>query len=136
MSSTKRAGVCTIKNDEAAPMVSIGDVSITEGDSGTKNATFTVTLAPWTGQNAFFGYSTKDGTAQAGSDYSPRSDYLYFYTGDSVKTITVPRRHQRERRRRFDVGRLPFQLAVRSRRGVLGEAASGAVNANDLPGTR
>ena len=37
-------GVATIRNDDAMPTLSIGDVILVEGNSGTTNATFAVTL--------------------------------------------------------------------------------------------
>src|SRR5690242_15757971 len=67
----KSQGTGTITNDDATPgvgSISINDVSVSEGDSGTKVATFTVTR---TGGTAAFdlNYATADGTATAGSDY-------------------------------------------------------------------
>ena len=38
-------GVATIVDDDPTPTLSINDVSITEGNSGTKNVTFTVSLS-------------------------------------------------------------------------------------------
>ena len=37
-------GLGTITDDDAAPTLSIGDVTVTEGDSGTTTPTFTVSL--------------------------------------------------------------------------------------------
>ena len=37
-------GTATIKDDDGAPSLSIDSPSVTEGDSGSKNLTFTVTL--------------------------------------------------------------------------------------------
>jgi Ca2+-binding RTX toxin-like protein len=75
----------------AAPVVgniSIGDVSITEGDTGTKTAAFTVSR---TGTAAFtVGYATADGTATAGSDYLAASGTLSFAAGQASQTISVP----------------------------------------------
>ena len=39
------SGVGTIVDDDAAPLVSIDDVSVTEGDAGTTTASFTVSLS-------------------------------------------------------------------------------------------
>src|SRR5207244_2738164 len=55
-------GVGTIRNDDVT--ISITDVSVTEGNSGTVNATFTVTLSPpqpW--GSVTVNYATADGTA-------------------------------------------------------------------------
>ena len=35
----------TITDDDPLPAISIGDVTVTEGNSGTRRATFTVTLS-------------------------------------------------------------------------------------------
>jgi hypothetical protein len=64
--------VHTIVNDDAAPAVpalSIGDVSISEGNSGTKQATFTVSLSAASASAVGFDIATANGTATAGSDY-------------------------------------------------------------------
>jgi hypothetical protein len=67
--------------------ISIGDVSISEGDSGTKTATFTVSR---TGTAAFsVGYATADGTASAGSDYVAASGTLNFAQGQTTQTVSV-----------------------------------------------
>src|SRR6266404_3883600 len=67
--------------------ISISDVSITEGDTGTKTATFTVGR---TGTAAFtVGYATTDGTATAGSDYLAASGTLSFGAGQASQTVSV-----------------------------------------------
>jgi hypothetical protein len=68
--------------------VSINDVSITEGNSGTKTLTFTVTR---TGGTAAFAvdYATADGTATAGQDYVGTSGTLLFGANETAKTISV-----------------------------------------------
>ncbi len=40
-----RRGTATITDDDTAPTVSIGDVTVTEGNTGTVNASFPVTLS-------------------------------------------------------------------------------------------
>ena len=62
---------------------------MTEGDSGTQNATFTVTLAPTSGQNVSVDYATADGTATAPADYAATSGTLTFAPGQATKTVTV-----------------------------------------------
>jgi hypothetical protein len=69
--------------------ISIGHVTIAEGNAGTSIATFTVTR---TGGNAAFDltYATADGTATAGSDYVAQSTgSVSFAAGDLTKTISV-----------------------------------------------
>ena len=66
---TDAQGTGTILDDDTAPTVSINDVSITEGNSGTKNASFTVSLSTLSGATTTVDYTTADGTTTAGSDY-------------------------------------------------------------------
>ncbi len=81
----------TILNDDGAvPKLVIGDATVTEGDSGTVNAVFTVTLGPASSQVVTVDYTTADGTAKAGQDYTATSGTLTFNAGETQKTITVP----------------------------------------------
>src|SRR5262249_46501831 len=50
------------------PVINIGDATVTEGHTGTRTATFTVTLSVASAQPVTFSYATADGTAAAGSD--------------------------------------------------------------------
>ncbi|MGH8029450.1 MAG: Calx-beta domain-containing protein, partial [Arenimonas sp.] len=59
----------TILNDDG-PKLSINDVSVNEGDSGTKLMTFTVTLSEVSLVPVTFKYSTANGTAVDGADYT------------------------------------------------------------------
>ena len=78
-----------IINDDG-PTLSIGDVTISEGNSGTKLATFTVTLSKPASAAVTYNIATVDGTATAGSDYvalplTPQS----IPAGLTSKTFTV-----------------------------------------------
>ena len=64
-------------------------MSVTEGNTGTTNAVFNVTLSPASGQTVTVSYSTANGSATAGSDYVATSGTLTFNPGDTTKTITV-----------------------------------------------
>ncbi len=66
---TNGIGVGTIVNDDAVPMLTVANVSVPEGNSGTSNATFTVSLSNATSSDVNFTINTADGTATAGSDY-------------------------------------------------------------------
>ncbi|MFP4123785.1 glycoside hydrolase family 9 protein [Coleofasciculus sp.] len=72
------------------PTLSINNVSITEGDSGTKNATFTVNLSDASTQSVSVNYATANDTAIAGSDYTAKSGTLSFNPGQTSKTFSVP----------------------------------------------
>jgi uncharacterized repeat protein (TIGR01451 family) len=78
----------TILNDDSAPALSINDVSITEGNTGTRNLVFTVTLSKASGQNISVNYATANGMAVAGSDYVAKTGTLTFAPG-SLLTRTV-----------------------------------------------
>ncbi|MFC0588208.1 putative Ig domain-containing protein [Novosphingobium aquiterrae] len=83
-------GVGTITNDDALPSLSINDVTVIEGDSGTTNAVFTVTLSAASGQSVGVNYATADGTATQPADYTSTSGTLTFAPGQTTRTITVP----------------------------------------------
>jgi hypothetical protein len=71
------------------PALSIGDLTINEGSTGTRAATFTVTLSVASSQPVTVGYATANGTATANSDYQAASGALTFAPGETSKTITV-----------------------------------------------
>ena len=87
---TGSQGVGTIVNDDPHPGIAIGNVSITEGNSGTKNASFTVTLSAASGRTIKVNYATANGTATAGSDYVSTSGTLTIPAGSTSGTIAVP----------------------------------------------
>jgi uncharacterized repeat protein (TIGR01451 family) len=70
--------------------LAISDASQLEGNSGTTNMPFSVTLSPASSQTVAVDYATSDGTAQAGSDYEARSGRLTFIAGVTYQTIQVP----------------------------------------------
>ncbi|MBX3412124.1 MAG: cellulase family glycosylhydrolase [Pirellulales bacterium] len=89
----RTSAIATIVDDDSVvpptPSVSIGNVSITEGDSGTKTMTFMVTLSQATGSPVTVRYATADGTAIAGSDYNAASGTLTFAPGETAKSIDI-----------------------------------------------
>src|SRR5262249_51913641 len=80
-------GQVTIVDDE--PRVSINDVTITENNTGTRPATFTVSLSVAYDVSVIIGYATAHGTASAGSDYQADSSVLTIPAGQTSGTITV-----------------------------------------------
>src|SRR5439155_636364 len=88
-------GTGTITNDDAAPSLSIDNVTLAEGDSGTTNFTFTVSKTGATALAATVDYATADVSATgdtscgAGTDYKSAAGSLNFAAGDTSKTVTV-----------------------------------------------
>lgn len=73
-----------------APKLSIDDVSVDEGDSGTTPANFTVSLAPASPESVTITYATANGTANAPGDYiAVAATPLTFAPGETTKTVTV-----------------------------------------------
>ncbi|MBL6654096.1 MAG: hypothetical protein ISP49_21045, partial [Reyranella sp.] len=71
------------------PSITINDASITEGDSGTSQMTFTVKLSQAASGPVTVNYTTANGSATAGSDYTAASGTLTFAAGETSKTIAV-----------------------------------------------
>jgi peptide/nickel transport system substrate-binding protein len=75
------AGLCL------RPELPVTDAQVAESAGA---ATFTVTLSNAEAAQLTVDYSTVDGTATAGQDYSATSGTLVFAPGDRTRTITVP----------------------------------------------
>ena len=73
------------------PLITISDAAaVTEGNSGTIGAIFTVSLSAAYGQPVSVRYATVDGSATlAGSDYQAKSGTLTFTPGQTSKAVTV-----------------------------------------------
>lgn len=83
-------GTGTILNDDAAPTIAIDDVTMTEGDSGTKTFTFTITRTGLTAFNGGVDYVVQDGTATAASgDFVGASGNVSFLAANTTKTVSV-----------------------------------------------
>jgi hypothetical protein len=74
---------------ELQPVLSIGDVTVTQSNSGTTSAVFTVSLSMASTQSITVNYATADGTGTTGGDYQAASGTLTFNPGETSKTITV-----------------------------------------------
>ena len=83
-------GTGTITDDDAAPTVSVADAaSVTEGNSGTKNMSFTVSVSAPSGKAITVPY-TLSGTATGGSDYeTPGTRSVSIPAGDASGTIVI-----------------------------------------------
>jgi hypothetical protein len=80
----------TIVDDDPLPSLRVNDVSLTEGNGATKNATFTVSLSAAAGRDVTVHYGTADGSAQAPGDYTPVAGILTIPAGQTSRTVTVP----------------------------------------------
>ncbi|MEO8428037.1 MAG: Calx-beta domain-containing protein, partial [Verrucomicrobiota bacterium] len=82
-------GLGFITDDDSLPTIVITDTAVTEGDSGTINAVFNVSLSAISGQIVAIDFATADDTAKAGSDYQAVNGTLTFNPGETNKTIVV-----------------------------------------------
>jgi len=84
-------GQGTIVNDDGPVTgLSIDDVTVGEGDSGTRPATFTVKLSSPAASDVTFDIATRDNTASAPSDYAARSvNGATIAAGQQTFTFTV-----------------------------------------------
>ena len=80
----------TIVDDDPAPTLSITDVTQSEGNSGTANAVFTVSLSAAGGKIVQVSYASSNGSAVAGTDYGAVAGTLTFPPGTQALTIAVP----------------------------------------------
>ena len=74
------------------PALSIADASVDEGNSGTVDMEFTVTLGEASSEVVTVTYATfftPEGTATAGTDYMAANGILTFAVGETMQTFTV-----------------------------------------------
>ncbi|MGI9212067.1 MAG: Calx-beta domain-containing protein, partial [Methylococcaceae bacterium] len=82
-------GVITPSDTQGLPRLSVDDISLNEGDSGTKTAHFVFTLSAAASQIVSVDFQTSDDTAESGSDYQPQSGTLSFQPGETRKSIAI-----------------------------------------------
>jgi hypothetical protein len=86
------ATTVTILDDDAPPSISISDVTLTEGNSGVKLATFNFTLSSASGLTISVNFATANGTTTApgsGADYFANSSVLSFTPGTTLRTVSI-----------------------------------------------
>lgn len=80
-----------LSNANGSSSISISDATLTEGDSGTTNLTFTVRLSQMNRRaSTTVNFTTVDGSAIAGTDYVAKSGTVTFGLKDVSETITIP----------------------------------------------
>jgi len=82
-------GAGTITDNDDPPAVSVGDASVSEGDSGQVDETFTVSLSAPSGRQVTASFATADDSALAPGDYDATSGTVTFLPGETSKTVTV-----------------------------------------------
>ncbi len=78
----------TASRPSTDPQISIGDVVVTEGDTGTTLAQFDVTMSFGTNDVVTVHWATDDGTADS-TDYAPASGTVTFGAQQTAKTVDV-----------------------------------------------
>ena len=81
--------VLKIIDNDPLPTISIDDVTVGEGDSGTTNAVFTISLSAPSGRSVTVPIATQPGTATSGIDFRSLSGQLTFTTGQTVRQVAV-----------------------------------------------
>ena len=71
------------------PAIAIGDQSIVEGDGGSTEIQFAVTLSHATPRTVTVDFSTEDGSAHAGPDYATASGAVVFTPGLTTQFVSV-----------------------------------------------
>jgi uncharacterized repeat protein (TIGR01451 family) len=72
------------------PAARIDSITVTEGNTGTTAAVFTVRLSNASSFSSRIRWQTQDGSAKAGSDYIASSGEVVFLPGETAKTFVVP----------------------------------------------
>jgi Calx-beta domain len=86
---TRSQSTVTILDDDPPPSASIGDVSVSEGNTGTRNANFQVILSVASGKTITLNYATAAGTATADTDYNSANGTVTFSPGQTVSGIAI-----------------------------------------------
>jgi len=73
-----------------SPRLTVSDATVTEGNGGTTDATFTVTLSEPSDSEVTVNYSTNSGPAGSPLDFGSLSGTLTFPPGETTQTVTVP----------------------------------------------
>ena len=84
------SGTGTITDDDPEPSIaSISNATVAEGNTGTVDATITVTLSAASGKQITVPFVTTPGSASEGSDYEAQSGNLVFAPGQTSRPIVI-----------------------------------------------
>ena len=104
-----------ITNNDTKPGVTIAPASALEGDTGSADMTFTVTLAYAVTEAVTVNYATSDGTAIAGRDYTAVSNgSVTIAAGNTSAEFTVSVTGDETRRARRDLQRHHLHAGTRT----------------------
>jgi len=86
----RNTSVINILDDDPRPSISINDITVGEGDSGSTVALFTLSLSAPSGRNVSVKFDTGNSSAQDGVDYQPVNNLMVtFNPGEKTKTVPV-----------------------------------------------
>ena len=88
--NTSEFSRCRVALGTTSPTISIADATVTEGDAGTTNASFTVTLSAASPDTVTADWATAEGMATDPEDYQSSSGTVTFVPSDTMETIQVP----------------------------------------------
>lgn len=83
-------GAGVITNDDGDPAISIADATIIEGDSGSSNAVVTLVLSNPSSSIVSVDWTSSNGTAVTGGDYTAAAGTVTFAPGVLSQTLAVP----------------------------------------------
>lgn len=130
---TDGQAVLTITNDDPLPSLSINDVTVTEGNVGTVNANFVVSLSNPSSQLINVTATTAGGAATSGVDFVPRGPTVLSIspgTTSAAFTVTVNSDTLSEATETFTVG-----LSAATNSTIADASGTGTILDNDpLPG--
>ncbi|MFV2056302.1 MAG: Calx-beta domain-containing protein [Thiohalomonadales bacterium] len=86
---TKTFAKVTIADNDGEPNIIIDDISISEGDVGTTTVAVKLRLSKSSPRTISIDYTTSEGSAVAGQDFSITSDKLIFLPGDTEEYINL-----------------------------------------------
>lgn len=90
IAATLRCGKGSDSGTTAQPTISIADISLNEGNAGSTDFEFTVTLSNAYSKAVSVHYSTVEGTAKAGEDFVAQNDQVStFQPNETQKKISI-----------------------------------------------
>ncbi len=86
---TRAQATATILNDDPLPILTIGDVTVAEGNAGYTTVLLRLALSSPSDQRVTVFFNTADGAARAGIDYVYTNGIAAFPPGESALTLPV-----------------------------------------------